>query len=127
VEGLPDAQMPPEAFIHRAFLPKGADVHRIMELAWHRKPEDRTPLPKVGDTVLFRQFYDGDVQEATVEWVQHLHDTEDPNVMRRNQWGIFEPQPDPWPMVRLLLADKKSRVTCRECRVPDAPGWMPKV
>lgn len=107
------------------------------EVDWaHRRPApDRTPLPSVGDEVMYRHDSGGPVVRAEVVWVQPLDDLSDPHLWQVQTDAFGDPvllegryvrrqRFDPWPLVRLRVPGRGIGET-REARLRDSPGWLP--
>lgn len=107
------------------------------EVAWaHERPApDRTPLPAVGDEVMYRHDPWGAVVAVIVVWVQPLDDLDDPHLWRVQTDGtgrlllvdgrpVFAQQLDPWPVLRLRVPRLGVGET-REARLRGSAGWLP--
>lgn len=85
----------------------------LRRLYWERPAP--TPIPRPGETVLYRHEEDGDLTPVVVLTVGPEVD-DDPN--------MFHPMTrhDPAPLV--TFKDRTGILTaCREARVPGQPGW----
>ena len=98
----------------------------------------RTPMPAVGDEVLYRHDSWQLPIPAVVEWVQPDDDVDDPHVcqVQTDDKGgvllvegrsVFITNPDPWLSVilRVTLDGHEVRPLTREARLPGSPGWLP--
>lgn len=118
-----------------------------MKGAFTRAAAARTPLPAVGERVLFRAREWEEPAPATVTSVQdmtvplcangtaeyapdvHVWAHPDPQAYPPKTWthpqvrARLRVKPDPWPRVRLEL-DGGGSAVCRESRVRGAPGWL---
>lgn len=107
------------------------------EINWaHRRPgPDRTPLPCIGDEVMYRHDSFGPVERAEVVWVQSLDDLSDPHLWQVQVDGQGNPvlldgrhvllqRFDPWPLVHLRIPGRGVGET-REARLRGSPGWLP--
>jgi hypothetical protein len=107
------------------------------EYAWaHERPaEHRTPVPAVGDEVLYRHDAWGPAVSVEVVWKQPLDDLDDPHLWRVELDGlgnplavdgrpIFAQRIDPWPVLRLRVPRLGLGET-REARLRGSPGWLP--
>jgi len=107
------------------------------EINWaHRRPAPhRTPLPSIGDEVLYRHDSFGEVQPATVVWMQSLDDMADPHLWQVQADGsgapillegkhVLQRRFDPWPLLHLRLVGGIVAET-REARLRGSPGWLP--
>lgn len=115
------------------------------EVAWARRrpPDQRTPLPGLGEAVLYRHDPWGPLMDATVEEV--LDDPADASVGDHNPdvWEVQRDQvtgkylmthgqrilvrkADPWPQIRLVVTGpRRMIVTTQEARLRGSPGWLP--
>jgi hypothetical protein len=111
--------------------------HTQQEIEWaHRRPEPhRTPLPVVGDEVMYRHQPWGPVVRAEVTWVQSLDDMSDPHLwqVQTDPTGnpvllegkhVLQRRFDPWPVVRLRVPGLGVGET-REARLRGSAGWLP--
>jgi hypothetical protein len=104
-----------------------------------RPEEHRTPIPDVGDRVLFRPAEDAGLIHATVLEVTY-HDPEgvDWNCWRvrtnpataapvydEDRQVILDPHPDAWPTLLLKVDGQASHTMTREARLPGSAGWLP--
>lgn len=106
------------------------------EYRWARSrpPQHRTPLPAVGDEVLYRHDQWGEPVQAEVLHVQSLDDLDDPNLwavpfdesepMTLEGRSVIRRVDDPWPLLTLHTA-KLGRPQTREARLRGSPGWLP--
>lgn len=108
------------------------------EFAWARRrpAPHRTPLPSVGDEVLYRHDAWAEPVRAEVLSVQPLDDHDDPHLWTvqvdplSGQPILLEGKPlfvatdDPWPKLTLNVPGI-GRVVTREARLRGAPGWLP--
>lgn len=104
------------------------------------RPEaQRTPIPAVGDRVLFRPTEEAGLVMATVLEVTY----HDPEGVDWNCWRvrtnpetatpvydddgnvILDPHPDAWPTLLLKVDGQASHVVTREARLPGSAGWLP--
>lgn len=117
-------------------------MHQIDELAtchvpysageyrWARQRPvaDRTPIPSVGDEVLYRHAPWEPPVPADVLHVQPFEDMADPNLWSDidgpEGMPIWVPAVDPWPLLT-LRAHGYGRVKTREARLRGSPGWLP--
>src|SRR6185312_17293823 len=92
------------------------------------------PMPKVGDTVLYRHHDWGDPEPAEVVWVQPVDDVDDPHVssvtcdpagapMLLEGRPVMALKVDSWR--RLHLRTRFGMVDTREARLRGSPGWLP--
>ncbi len=108
----------------------------LAEVEWarHRPRRHRTPIPAVGDTVLYRHSEWADPVDADVIYVQPADDLTDPNLwqVQRDSTGavaVVDGRPvvsghvDPW--VSLTLRTRYGTVITREARLRGSPGWLP--
>jgi hypothetical protein len=124
-----------------------ADVARAR---W-RPPEHRTPIPAVGDRVIYRAVDDGptvgaivlEVQDMThpgnapARWPDPRNPPFDPNcwqvrtaspgvpVFDEEGLMVVDPHPDTWPTLLLKVDGQASHVQTREARLPGSAGWLP--
>lgn len=97
----------------------------------------RTPLPAVGDEVLYRHDSWLEPIPAVVEWIQPGDDVGDPHVMQPQIENglpvlvegrpVFVTNPDAWLslILRVTLDGAVVRPITREARLPGSPGWLP--
>lgn len=117
-----------------------------------RPPTYRTPVPAIGDPVLYRHeawttpvgatvLNIDDIEPPTVlttRWASHLNPPYDPNVWRvRTTPGssiplhhpdgtvILDRLPDAWPTLLLKIDGQRSHVQTREARLRGSAGWLP--
>lgn len=119
-----------------------ADTRLISYAQWEidwaheRQPQQRTPVPAVGDEVLYRHNGWGPVARADVLSVQSETDLDDPHLWRVETDGFGQPvlldgRPvmqqrfDPWPLVQLRVPGLAQRVETREARLRGSAGWLP--
>lgn len=123
------------------------------EVNWARwrPPQHRTPIPAVGDRVLYRATEWAPPTWATVvevgdqtpppnptEWASPFAPPFDPNVWRvktdiraatpvRDAFGAMtlERHPDAWPTLVLQVDGVRSHVATREARLRGSAGWLP--
>ena len=109
-------------------------------VAWARcrPPEMRTPLPRVGELVLYRKDAHGPAAPAEIVAVDMENDQDwnvwrfklDPNDSKRapveDALGrrVMELVDDPWPDVMLKIKDVPGLHVCREARLAGSPGWL---
>lgn len=114
--------------------------------ATNRPAGERTPIPVVGQQVLYRrEFWDQEPVQVTVVSVQDLGDRSDPNLWRlvRDVHGnpmpgpdgdvLMVPVPDPWPLLWLRGwwppypggKPEEREAQTREARLRGSPGWLP--
>jgi hypothetical protein len=106
------------------------------EVRWaQRRPtRDRTPVPDVGDEVMYRHNAWEPPSRAEVLAVQSLDDIGDPNLWRpqSDEHGelvrlegryVMTGAMDPWP--ELTLRTKYGIGVTREARLRGSPGWLP--
>lgn len=106
------------------------------EFAWAqcRPAKDRTPIPEVGDEVMFRHTAWGVPVLAEVLAVQSLDDISDPNLWRPELGPdgqlvtlegrhILSGAKDPWP--ELTLRTPYGVGVTREARLRGSAGWLP--
>jgi len=97
----------------------GYTPEQVHVLYWQRPTATR--LPKPGDLVDYRHEYHGTTELARVVSV-HMDNRADPNVWEPDGHGHLRMRHDPAPDVVIEL-EHGARYTCRECRVPNTPGW----
>jgi len=106
------------------------------EVRWaqFRPAPHRTPLPRLGDPVLYRHNHWDEPTTAQVVAVQPLDDLDDPMVCRVEVDQLGDPiltdgRPmfalgfDPWPRVTLSTVYGIGKTW--EARLRGSPGWLP--
>lgn len=102
--------------------------------AQFRPAPHRSPLPRIGDAVLYRHTVWAEPTVAQVVAVQPMDDLDDPNIWRveLDQLGdpilidgrpVFAQGFDPWPLLTLNTVFGVGQT--REARLRGAPGWLP--
>jgi hypothetical protein len=117
-------------------VPGTAIVYTPEEYVWARRrpAHQRTPIPQVGDEVMYRHIEGGPVVRAEVLAVQNLEDFSDPNLwyFQSDQYGqpvtvegqmVLAQAHDPWPEV--TLRTPYGIGVTREARLRGATGWLP--
>lgn len=117
-------------------MPGTSIVYTPEEYQWarNRPPAQRTPIPQVGDEVMYRHVEGGPVVRVEVLAVQDLEQIDDPNLwsfQNDPQGGpvmvegrrVLAAAHDPWP--ELTLRTPYGVGVTREARLRGSCGWLP--